>query len=291
MPKSMTGYGRAAAEAGDYAITIEIKSVNSRFLEVNCRMPRQIALMEDSLKKTVQKHLQRGKVDIFCNIEYKNGKRPPITIDKQAVLAYYNELKDLCDVCGVQEELSLERICSFPNVLQPQELAVDDALQQTVLDCLEQALALLIQLRENEGERLAQDLCRRIDIIEDLRERIALLAPKVAEDYRDKLCERMSRILQEIPIDEARIMQEAAIFADKADITEELTRLHSHCIQARQTMKESGTVGRTLDFIVQEMNREINTIGSKANFTDITKLVIDAKSELEKVREQVQNLE
>jgi len=290
--KSMTGYGRESMACGDYNITIEIKSVNSRFLEVNTRFPRQFAACEDDAKKQIQALLKRGKVDIYLSYEYKNGKRPPISIDKQAAIAYYNELRDLCDLCGVAENPSLMQICGFPNVMQTVDISMEDEdLQKTVMSCLRAAADSLIGLRQQEGERLKTDLLQRVAYLEGLVGEISVLAPQVADDYRDKLTERMTKVLQDVPIDEARILQEVAIFADKSDIAEELTRLGSHIAQFRETMTSNDSIGRTLDFIVQEMNREVNTIGSKANFTAITKLVIDAKSELEKVREQVQNLE
>ena len=292
MVKSMTGYGRSIVVCGDYSLTVEMKSVNSRFLEINCRLPRQFSAYEDSIKKAVQAALQRGKVDVFLTYEYKNGKRPPISIDKQAILSYYNELRDLCDLCGISEMPHLVEICHFPNVLLTEEIAADDEeLQHGLKECVQEALQALLDLREKEGKRLIEDLQQRIQHLEEITKEIVSLAPLVASDYREKLLERMKKILADIPLDEARILQEAAIFADKADITEEITRLRSHTEQFKQTVKSTESIGRTLDFIVQEMNREVNTIGSKANFTTITKLVIEAKSELEKVREQIQNLE
>lgn len=292
MIKSMTGYGRGEAVGAGKRITVEIKAVNHRYCEVVVRTPRAYVSLEEPLKRLVSEKVARGRVDVFVNFE-DDGKNPPIVkVDKVLAKSYYQTLKELAEELKMPLDVSIARLVEFPEVLQVVKPDEDvDAIAKASKQALADALLALLAMRQDEGKTLACDLVARLDRMKQFIDEIENRAPLVVEEYRQRLQERMTAMLGDIPLDEQRIANEVAHFADRASIAEEVVRFRSHLEQFHQSLEVGETVGRKLDFLVQEMNREINTIGSKANNLDITRYVVEAKSELEKVREQVQNIE
>lgn len=290
--RSMTGFGRGEASGDVGRVTVEVKAVNHRFSEVVFRMPRQFSGLEDRVRKLVLGKVSRGRFEVYVAWE-PSAEARAVKVDKDLALAYYNALRQLAGEIGSNQELSLDTLARLPEVLSLQEGELtDDEIWALLEPALEQAMAGLIAMREREGALLAADLAERIDRIEAFRSAAAARAPVVVEEYRQRLTRRLEELLPPTnPVDPQRLAQEVALFADRADITEEIQRLASHIDQFRQALRSDEAVGRKLDFLVQELGREINTIASKANDAALTAAVVAAKSELEKIREQVQNLE
>ncbi|HWI65909.1 MAG TPA: YicC/YloC family endoribonuclease [Symbiobacteriaceae bacterium] len=290
--RSMTGFGRGEAGGDLGRIVVEMKAVNHRFSEVVFRMPRQFNALEEPARKLVQARVSRGRVDVFVSWTAA-AKARGVQVDKELAIAYYNALTELGGEIGSKTELSLDTLARLPDVLKVEdsEVTADDlwpAFESAVAGAVDNLLAM----REREGANLAQDLLARIAHIEDLGRAVSTRAPQVVDEYRTRLTRRLEDLLgQSNVVDPQRLAQEVALFADRSDITEEIQRLSSHISQFRATLESGDAVGRKLDFLVQEIGREINTIGSKANDATITNHVVEAKSELEKVREQVQNIE
>ncbi|HHT62806.1 MAG: YicC/YloC family endoribonuclease [Bacillota bacterium] len=292
MVKSMTGYGRGESFSSDKKVTVEAKSVNHRFLEIVVRMPKQLLPLEDRLKKVVQAKIARGRVDIFLTLEETESKKRLVKVDKELSLAYYNALRELAETCHIPEKFDLEYLSQLPGVLNIEDEEEDlEAVWPLVQEGVEKAIQDLVTMRTAEGEKLADDLKKRKDIISGYVVLIKERSPFVVQEYQEKLTQRVKELLGEIELDESKLANEVAFFADRASISEELVRLNSHLDQMSDMLSGDEAVGRKLDFLVQEMNREINTIGSKANELIIARYVVEVKSELEKVREQVQNLE
>lgn len=292
MVRSMTGYGRETAESESWKVTVEIKSVNNRFLDVSVKMPKQYNPLEELIKKEISAVLSRGHVDAYITVEEIGEAKQSIAVDKDLALDYCRAMRELSDITGIPYQMTLKDVASYYGVLTAQKEESDlDELWNTMSDAIKGALKQLFEMRVIEGEKLAADILARIDILAMIREKILVRSPLVLNDYREKLTQRIEEVLGEIEIDHDKILNEVAFFADKADIAEELTRLLSHFDQFKSNLAKDEPVGRKLDFILQEMNREVNTIGSKANDTEISHLVIEAKGELEKIREQVQNFE
>ena len=290
--QSMTGFGRGSFQFEGREATIEIKAVNSRYLDPNFRMSRNVGFLEPKLRQALSDAIQRGKVDIY--VSYKNTRedRAEVLADTALALSYRAAAQNIAQAIGVKPDVTLWQIASCPQVMQLSESEEDEqAVWQVVGGAMEQALSHLVSMRQKEGEKLQQDLGLKTDLVEQIVRKIDALAPEVESASREKLLAKMQEYYQADETLKQRVVMEAAILADKHAIDEELVRLHSHIDQFRQTTRADGPVGRKMDFIVQEMNREVNTIGSKANDAEITKLVIAAKSELEKMREQVQNVE
>ena len=288
----MTGYGRETAESESWKVTVEIKSVNNRFLDVSVKMPKQYNPLEELIKKEISAVLSRGHVDAYITVEEIGEAKQSIAVDKDLALDYCRAMRELSDITGIPYQMTLKDVASYYGVLTAQKEESDlDELWNTMSDAIKGALKQLFEMRVIEGEKLAADILARIDILAMIREKILVRSPLVLNDYREKLTRRIEEVLGEIEIDHDKILNEVAFFADKADIAEELTRLLSHFDQFKSNLAKDEPVGRKLDFILQEMNREVNTIGSKANDTEISHLVIEAKGELEKIREQVQNFE
>lgn len=292
MVRSMTGFGRGEASGEPGKITVEMKAVNHRFSEVVFRMPRQFNIHEDAAKKLILGQVTRGRVDVFLSWEAA-AKAKGVKVDKELALAYHNALKELAGEIGSKSELSLDTLSRLPDVLSVEEGQVSDEELWAVLEpAVQVALSNLIAMREREGSTLVADLSERLDKIEAFRQMAAERAPQVVEEYRQKLAKRLEELLSPgNPVDPQRLAQEVALFADRADIAEEIQRLGSHIAQFRAALAEGDAIGRKLDFLVQELGREVNTIGSKANDAAMTAAVVSAKSELEKIREQVQNVE
>ncbi len=292
MVNSMTGFGRATAERDGRECTVELKSVNHRYLDLGFRMPRYIGFTEDAIRTVVSAELSRGHVDVY--VFYKNNREDARTVKVDAVLLgkYLIAARAAAAEFSITDDLGLSAVLKLPDVTEVVEAQEDqEAVCALVKDACKMACDQLKTMREKEGRRLRDDLMEKAKSVESLAGQITLRAPKVVEDYRKKLSERIAGLLLEAEIDRARLATEVALFADRAGIDEELVRLHSHLEQMRLALDSTEPAGRRLDFIVQEMNREFNTIGSKANDAEITNLVIAGKGEVEKIREQVQNIE
>lgn len=290
--RSMTGYGRGEAENADKKFTVEIKSINHRYSETIIKQPRQYMLLEDSIRRLVQNYIQRGRVEIYIKVEETGLKKPEIKVDKENAIAYYNYLKDLANYIGISPNINIHQLATLPEVIKLEELEEDlDEVWKVMQISLTKALKQLLLMRETEGEILKKDIEQRILFLQELCEKISLRSPLVVEEYREKMQNRIKELLDETQYDENRFSQEVVYFAEKCGITEELVRLKSHFQQFNFSLNTNESVGRKLDFLVQELNRETNTIGSKANDLEISQLVVEMKSEIEKIREQVQNIE
>lgn len=293
MVKSMTGFGRAQSEEGKkYLISLELKSVNNRYLDINIRAPKFMIAIEDELRKIISKRLSRGKVDVFIN--YKSYISSDIVpkLDVNLAKKYYDCLKELENTLGITDDITISKISKYPEVLT---LQVEEAnLDEIMLDLrviLNESLEMMVEMREIEGEKLKEDIMHKLYEIDNELKLIAAIAQEIPKQYKKKLNERIIELTQGTKLDKERIAQEIAIFADKASVDEEITRLYSHLNQMTKTLELNEPIGRKLDFIIQEMNRETNTIGSKANDMNMTNTVINIKNIIEKIREQVQNIE
>lgn len=290
--RSMTGYGRASLERDGRELTLELKTVNHRFLDLNIRLPRALLFLEDGMRKGLNARLSRGHVDVFIN--YRNAREDAreVTLDGALLKAYARAVDEAASLLlDVRDDRSLARLVTMPDVLVVAEKAEDqDAVTALCADVLNLACDALEQMRAREGESIGRDLAAKVDNLERISGEIAERAPGVVKDYQQRLNERIAELLQSPP-DPQRIAQEVALFADRAAIDEELVRLSSHFAQFRHLLAQQEPVGRKLDFLVQEMNREVNTIGSKASDLEIGRRVVEAKAEIEKIREQVQNIE
>jgi len=292
MVKSMTGYGRGENERDGKAFNVEIRSVNHRFCEVVIRLPKYYLALEDKIRKVIVEKVSRGRLDVFVTVDSHGSGNKSIQVDKELALAYYNALEELGETIGIKGKPGIIDMARLPEVIVLEELPANLEEQwPTLSSALEQALGNLVEMRASEGMRLSQDLLMRVARLEEYTEAIAERAPSVVMEYRDKLQARLKELAVEVEIDQARLAAELAIFADKSNISEELVRLRSHYQEMKNTIGIDEAIGRKLDFLVQELNREFNTIGSKSNNLEISSLVIKAKSEVEKVREQVQNIE
>lgn len=292
MVKSMTGYGRASETLHMRGITIELKSVNHRFLDCNIKAPRALNFLEEAIKGTVSSYVARGKVDVFVTIDYSEADNTKVTLNESLLKNYIEVFSLLNEQYDINNNISVGEIIRIPDMLTV-EKEEDDAeeLGADVLAILKEALESHSEMRIKEGERLVDDIVGRLDLIEELAYRVEERSPQCVTEYREKLEARMREILESATIEPQRILTEAAIFADKIAVDEETVRLHSHIAQFKEMLKKGGAIGRKLDFLVQELNREVNTIGSKANDLEITSIVVDIKAEIEKIREQVQNIE
>lgn len=295
MFKSMTGFGRGEYHDSDHRFTVEIRAVNHRFNDIILKIPKTLGALEDRVRKSIAGTLARGRIDVVVTADDFMERRRIIRVDKGLADGYYQAVKDVAATCGLDiRAVSAYDIAKFPDVLKVEETSEDlEALWPKLSEAIDQALGNLMAMRTVEGESLYRDLTMRIERIRELGAAIALRAPAIVEEYREKLRERCREILTEVNAapDEGRLLQEVAIMADRTNITEELVRLESHLDQFGQAMRGDTAVGRKLDFILQELNRETNTIGSKANDMSTSGLMVDLKSEIEKVREQIQNIE
>ncbi|MDB5053748.1 MAG: hypothetical protein JWM44_1798 [Bacilli bacterium] len=289
----MTGFGQAIQTNEGYRLQVELKSVNHRFLEMNIRLPREWIRLEDVLKQKIRSVVHRGKVDVFVNIYRETLVDQKVILDWSLAEAYFNAAQQLRAKFGLPDTFSIQDLLHIPDLItlsdQPDE--ANPAIQDSLLACTENALRELLFMRDAEGKHLHADLMLRLQVLKSLHQSMQVLAPKVVEQYKIKLQTRIQEMLEGKPLDEYRILQEAAIYADRSNIDEELTRLDSHFQQFTRLLVHEDPSGRKLDFLLQEMNREVNTIGSKANHTDLLNDVVEMKAELEKMREQVQNIQ
>lgn len=289
----MTGYGRGEALQYDRKFVVEIKSVNHRYNDVTVKMPRAMLMYEDAVKKLIGRRVFRGKTDVFVNFESYSDEDVSITFNAPLADAYVDVVEMIRKRYNIEQPVRLDLIAKFPDIVSV-EKNIDPDSSDKIWKCLETALNEavdnFVSMRETEGEALKKDIAEKLNGIKNTVQKIEARAPMVAEDYRQRLLARLAEV-EELNIDEARIVTEVTIFADKACIDEEITRLYSHIEQMKSIICETQPVGRKLDFLVQEMNREVNTIGSKSNDLEITNCAVDLKSEIEKIREQVQNIE
>ncbi len=289
---SMTGYGKGTAARDGRELTVELKSVNHRFLDVSMRLPRLLSCIEDPLRAAIGARLSRGHVDVFVNYRNTRSDAKTVRIDEALLLAYIVRACEANEKLNLTYDLTLSNALRLPDVTEIVPADEDnDALVSLAVEAANLALDGMIVMRKAEGERLKAALNGGVDQMDTYREQILARAPFVAEDYRKKLNERIESVLSDAEIDRARLATEIALFADRCCIDEELVRLKSHIAQFRQYLVSEQPVGRNMDFIVQEMNRECNTIGSKANDAELTKAVLGCKAEIEKLREQIQNVE
>lgn len=292
MLKSMTGYGRGEASAPGRKFTVELKAVNHRFNEVVLRLPRSLSPLEDRIRRLIQSRVARGRVDGFFGVEECGEKTATVNVDKALAAAYYKAMKELQESLDIEGKIKLKHVISLPGVMVVEEPAEDvEGWWPAVKKAVEGAVQNLVQMRAVEGEQLAGDLLKRVEQVTLLSEKIRERSPVVVEEYRERLGVRLNDFLKEGGLEADRLAAEAALFAERSNITEETVRLESHLKQVRACLGAGESVGRKLDFLIQEMNREINTIASKANDLEIGRWVVEVKSELEKIREQVQNIE
>ena len=291
MIKSMTGYGRGNISKNDREYQIEIKSVNHRYLDISVKMPRQLSYLEDAIKKEISSRVKRGKVDIFITFNNNSLEGRTIKINTELAHAYITELKKLSEKEDILSDIQVTEISKYPDVLNIQNEQDDDKIKEEVIEVLNDAIENFISMRQTEGSKISEDLLKRLDYIEIKVNEISKLSTGLIEEYVVKLEARIKEIIKDQEIDKQRLAQEVVIYADKCSVEEEITRLNSHILQFKNLLNSDEAVGKKLDFIVQEMNRETNTIGSKANNLDITNRVIDLKTEIENIREQIQNIE
>ncbi|HHW54185.1 MAG TPA: YicC family protein [Firmicutes bacterium] len=287
----MTGYGRGEGMWEGEHFQVEVRSLNHRYLECSIKIPKQYSYLQEKIRSTVQRYVTRGRVEVNVSALGEKSEAKEVRVDKDLALAYYNALKELSNYLQLDLEVDIKAIADFPDVFLVEEKEPDQENSQRALEiALTAALEDLVAMRAAEGEKLQEDIIHRIAIIEQVIKDIEERAPQVVVEYRNGLKQRMEKFLAG-EIEEGRLLTEVAYFAEKANINEELVRMFSHIDLFRSTLKEEGAIGRKLDFILQEMYREINTIGSKAGDTAIARAVVEVKSELEKIREQVQNIE
>lgn len=291
----MTGYGRGEKSFEGKTVTVEVRSVNNRYLDTTVKMPRTCLFAEDALKSAVQRAAARGKVDVFVSISDPSGEGQTVQVNEALAEGYFTAMRRLLDrfgAAGLKDDLSVTALARCPDVLTVEKTPQDaETVTAQLVEVLELALADFNAMRTREGQRLAEDILSRADTVEQLVSFVEERSPQTVADYRVRLEAKMAEVLENKQLDEGRLLTEAAIFADKIAVDEETVRLRSHIAQLRELLGKGGAVGRKLDFLIQEFNREANTIGSKCSDIAITKVVVDMKAEIEKIREQVQNIE
>ncbi|SMP46856.1 TIGR00255 family protein [Anoxynatronum buryatiense] len=290
---SMTGFGRAEVTVQHTGFTIEIKSVNHRYLDMGIKIPRKLGFLEEKIRQCLKAHIRRGRVDLYVNQRSSEESDKRVLIDENLCREYQQSMVRLSDSLAIRNDLTVAQLVRLPEVITVEQQELDETL---LWNCLEKgvltALGQLMQMRKTEGTTMKAVLSERLDLLKEMIDQIQLISPEVSESYRERLMRRIQEITdREIEIDENRLMMEIAMMAEKSSIDEEVVRFNSHLSQFLHTMEQEDAVGRKLDFLMQELNREINTIGSKAGDLKVNGLVVEIKSELEKIREQVQNIE
>lgn len=292
MVKSMTGYGRAEDVFAGCTITVELRSVNNRYLDCNVRIPRLYLFAEETIKSHVQGVISRGKVDVFVTLDSTGADPVQVLVNRPVADGYFAALRELAEIYGLPQEVSVSLLSRFPDVLLAEKMEEDlEGRAKAMVQVLDRALVDFDQMRTQEGQRLQEDIRSRTQTIGTLLSLVEERSPQTVSEYRAKLEARMQEVLANVQMDPARILTEAAIFADKVAVDEETVRLRSHIAQLQTMLEQGGAVGRKLDFLIQELNREANTIGSKCSDLEIARYVVDIKAEIEKIREQVQNVE
>ena len=294
MVKSMTGYGRARQTLNGRDITVEVKSVNNRYLDTTVKLPRAYIFSEDAIKQRVQRAVSRGKVDVFVSIDASGADATVVTVNEPLAEAYLAALRKIGAMSPsmLRGEYSAVDVARFPDVLTVTKADEDlESVQTDLCAVLDEALAAYNAMRATEGGKLAADIASRLDAIEALTGKVEARSPETVKEYREKLTARMQEVLQSTAVEESRILTEAAIYADKIAVDEETVRLRSHLSQLRGMLESDEPMGRKMDILIQEVNRESNTVGSKCNDVEIARVVVELKAEVEKIREQVQNIE
>ena len=290
--RSMTGYGRGEHIAEDRKFTVEMKSVNHRYNDMNIKLPRSLASLEDKIKKTIMADVFRGKTDVYISFETFSAADVEVKVNEVLAAAYVEKLRLLEEKFGLTGANQLSLVAKFPDVITVEKAQQEEAvIWEALLPALQEAVAKFVAMRSTEGENLKKDILHKGEKIRALVAEVKERSPLVVVEYQEKLHNRLKELLGGVDVDPQRIATEVAVFADKGCVDEEITRLESHLVQLKEILEGGGQVGRKLDFLVQEMNRESNTIASKANDIQIVKATIELKSEIEKIREQIQNLE
>lgn len=288
----MTGFGRCLESVDGKTIIVEIKSVNHRYFEFSSRVPRSCGYLDEKLKSFIQGKVSRGKIDVGVSIQSDGVSDEKIEVNSEVAKGYITALRSSNEELGLEDDLTLSRIMRLPDIFDVKKIEEDEeTVWNEVKSVAEKALERFIAMREAEGKKMREDILSRLDYITELVEKIEKKSPETTEKYRKKLFDKISEVLKDMNVDEQRILTEAAIFSEKTAVDEETVRLRSHINQCREMLSMNEAVGRKLDFLIQEFNREANTIGSKCQDIEITKVVVDLKSEIEKIREQVQNIE
>ncbi len=292
MIKSMTGYGRGEEVGLGKRFTVEVRSVNHRYSDINIKTPRSYAFTEDSMRKTVSRFVSRGKVDVLLSVEGIEGETGEVSVNMEIARGYLNALRKLQETLSVPGEIVLHDISRFSDVFSVQKATEDaEAIEKIIRKATEEAVTNFTNMREKEGKQLFLDMSEQTNTMEEFVLQIEQRAPMIVTEYSQRLQARMTEILDTVPVDEGRLLNEVAIFSDRVNVNEELIRLKSHILQMRAFLEADEPIGRKMDFLIQEMNREVNTIGSKSNDLSVARLVIDLKAVIEKLREQVQNVE
>ena len=289
---SMTGYGSAKGTVEGLNISAELKSVNNRYLDVSVRLPRGFLFAEEAIKAAVQQHISRGKVDVFLTVDSSQAADTVVRVNDPLLRAYLDALDAIASEHGLQNDVTALSVARFPDVLSVEKAEADqDALRAGLVALMDEALAEYDRMRLREGQKLREDVESRLVTIEALVTEVETHAPETVEAYHSRLRQKLESVLEGKDVDEARVITECAVFADRVAVDEETVRLRSHIAQMRQMLAAGSPFGRKADFLIQEFNREANTIGSKCQNADIAKVVVDLKSEIEKIREQIQNIE
>ncbi len=291
MIRSMTGFGRGKYENEGRIYTVEIKSVNHKYTDINIRIPRFLNSVEEKIRKRISEEISRGRVEVFVNFENYSNKGVSIKINKELAKEYINQLKDLAEETKVNFNINVIDVSKLPEILKLEDNENDELISNELMIAVNNALETFVAMREKEGQKLIEDIEKRIYLIQDKVNEIIGFSSNLVEEYIAKLETRVNELLKPGTVDEDRLLQEIVIFSDKSSIEEEITRLKSHISQFLELIKQSSPIGKKIDFLIQEINREVNTIGSKANCLDITNRVIEIKTEVENIREQIQNIE
>lgn len=292
MLKSMTGYGRAQKILNGRDITVEIRSVNHRYYEYTSRIPRTYSYIDEKMKALLKTSISRGKIDVSVTINNIEGKDSEIAVNKSIAEGYVSALRGIAEELGLKDDLTLSKLIKLPDIFNIQKTPDDEEMVwNDVYEVTNDALEKFIDMRSVEGKALGENIIEKADYILEMVEKVEELSPQTVENYRSRLYKKLSEVLEDKNIDDQRILTEAAVFSEKIAVDEETVRLRSHISQLKTILESDEAVGRKLDFIVQEINREVNTIGSKAQDLNVTKIVVEMKSEIEKIREQIQNIE
>lgn len=291
MIKSMTGFGRGEASQDNITFSVDIKTVNHRYSDISVRMPRMVSPLEEKVREYISSKLNRGKIDVYINYD-SFGQDTTVKLDTNLASAYVDSLNILKQQFDIKDDISLSLLTKFPDILKLDTEEKDlDVLWTILSSAIEQAVGSLVEMRSREGERLCKDMLEKLDIIKNTVDEIKAKSADLVDVYKNKLYDKIKEMTKDIQLDENRLLTEVAIYADKSSIDEEIVRLKSHIEEFKKTLNVKGTIGKKLDFIVQEMNREVNTIGSKSSDLGVVNNVIAMKTEIEKIREQVQNIE
>jgi uncharacterized protein (TIGR00255 family) len=287
----MTGFGHCEYTENDITFTVEIKTVNHRYSDIFLRMPKQLSVFEEKIRSLTSAKIQRGKIDIYITYDNKSSSFQEVMLDERLAEAYCETLRKISDNLGLRDDISATSLARFPDILKVEKQDNNEEIGKILEKAFNLALEELLHMRMREGEKLKEALLNNLSVVEKFIEKIREKAPLVVKEYKLKLEARLSELIDLQRVDPARIATEVALYADKCSIDEELVRLQSHIMQMREMLNEGSPVGKKADFLIQEMNREVNTIGSKASDLDITRNVVELKSEIEKIREQIQNIE